>query len=282
MFGTLRIHHKDHEVQFIDRTGSVLGHGIAQRIACDFCRLKKVRLRTQADDVWPIVLTRLQLRCSGQRTGCNRCEASGCRCIYSPSAHSRNARRIGERGDPPRPRQNEKGRRVERTKKARTPPSSSTSRCPKQNRCESKTSQIDYEQDKARPEYQNKPEPPPTTLSMDIVKTSPDHPSLEFSPTAPDLLGDLGTQHGPSIVVSNTYSNQQISIDGLWNLVPTADTYPLAFPIDLPYAGPYYESTSLDYFHSASSSSWPDGAPAQFKNTSFHSAHPQESGAFWV
>ena len=43
MFGTLRMGHTNNEAQFIDRTGSVLGDVAMQRIACDFCRSKKVR-----------------------------------------------------------------------------------------------------------------------------------------------------------------------------------------------------------------------------------------------
>lgn len=44
-----------------------------------------------------MMLIILQLRCSGQRSGCDRCEAVGYPCIYSPAAHSRDARKVNKR-----------------------------------------------------------------------------------------------------------------------------------------------------------------------------------------
>lgn len=47
-----------------------------------------------------MMLIILQLRCSGQRSGCDRCKAVGYPCVYSPAAHSRDPRKVNKRGTP--------------------------------------------------------------------------------------------------------------------------------------------------------------------------------------
>lgn len=282
MFGTLRIHHKDHEVQFIDRTGSILGDGIAQRIACDLCRAKKVRFQFRAGDVWFIVLTKLQLRCSGQRTGCNRCEAAGCRCIYSPSAHGRDVRRVNKRRDLLRPKQN-KGQHVGAKEKTESQQPSSTPHNPMESGGESLTGLIGYQQGTTPSVNLHKPELQHTTLGMDIVKTSPEEPSLKFPPTGPDLIGDIEALYGPSLAVANTYYSQSIAIDELWTSVTAADANSLTYPIDLPYTGLDHESTCVNYVHSTLPPLCPATTSVELKRTSgLQSTQTQGNTIFWV
>lgn len=47
-----------------------------------------------------MILIILQLRCSGQRSGCDRCKAVGYPCVYSPAAHSRDGRKVNKRSTP--------------------------------------------------------------------------------------------------------------------------------------------------------------------------------------
>lgn len=198
------------------------------------------------------MLTEIKLRCSGQRTGCDRCEAASSRCIYSPSAHSRDVRRASKRIESPRLRHIKKRQRIDRTE--------THSHQPKPLRHNSKGNTYEsvlclhHEQDDGQPQDPHKPEPRSATLRTDLAKASPEARVLEFPPTSPpDFIGDIKSLYEPPTLVADECYSYSIGIRDFWASVPTAEAYYHANPIDLTYNEIHrYNDPVVDHANSAS------------------------------
>lgn len=97
MFGTLRCDTQRNGSEFTERpNGSLLGDSgvhVPQRSACDKCRSKKVRLPVRRQLLRFMANHCEQLRCSGQKSGCDRCKATATSCVYTETVDGRVSKR---------------------------------------------------------------------------------------------------------------------------------------------------------------------------------------------
>lgn len=78
MFGTLRYNSRRGDTEFVDCTNEFLPHDADRQatshLACDTCRMRK-------------------LKCSGQKTGCDRCRVTSTSCMYTAAGEGTSGRR---------------------------------------------------------------------------------------------------------------------------------------------------------------------------------------------
>lgn len=67
-----------------------------------------------------MILIETKLRCSGQRSGCNRCTTASVPCVYSPATHSRGTQNLNKHGISAWRKTIEKRRTTRHTEKARS------------------------------------------------------------------------------------------------------------------------------------------------------------------
>lgn len=104
MFGTLRYEPQRSGTEFVQGANAAhfhdVGGFVSQHSACDTCRSKKVKSLARCalhaipgGYFWLWTDLFLQLRCSGQKPGCDRCKSTSSPCIYSEVVDGRGTRR---------------------------------------------------------------------------------------------------------------------------------------------------------------------------------------------
>ncbi len=205
---------------------------------------------------------KLQLRCSGQKSGCDRCKAVDYPCIYSPVAHSRGPRKLNRRGGSAgretvkkRQRSSNKPRQVE-------PLHSYPYDCEydsARGSIQGKGQKDDQEGNRQQPGSQY------TTYYPDVTKTLTDNPIGLLSSLSAGFEDYIRTSCESQMPLANDFS-YSTSTAGPWASFTTA-TSDTCFtnPADLMFDEFGYDSTAGGYILSSSSPPSSSGVPLQLR-----------------